>query len=151
MKPEYKKYLIIGGVVVLLVVGYWLFARNTIVKKQTADETPTEQVLPTVDSSVKVSLKAVSANKEVSLEVSGMPAGTQSVDYELSYQTAAQGLQGVIGTVSSDGQTSFKKQLTLGTCSSGTCVYHQVVGKINLTLKFTGDYGEKLFEKEFAL
>ncbi len=151
MKPEQKKYLMIGVVVVLLIVGFWLFTRNNNVKNQTEDQTPTEELLPTVDSSVKVSLKGTVGNKEVSLEVSNIPGGTESVDYELSYQTASQGLQGVIGTVSTEGKSNFKKQLTLGTCSSGTCVYHQVVGKINLTLKFTGDYGAKIFEKEFGL
>ena len=84
------------------------------------------------------------------LKVGNIPKNTQSIDYELSYQTAQQGLQGVIGTVTSE-KDNFEKKLTLGTCSSGTCVYHQVVGKIKLTLKFTGEYGEKIFEKEYAI
>ncbi len=152
MKPEYKKYLMVGGVVVLLlIVGYFIFSRGKSNQQDLSDIEPTEEVLPTVDSSVKVSLEGVGGNKEVNLAVSSIPGNTESVDYELSYQTASQGLQGVIGTVVTTGKSELEKKLTLGTCSSGTCVYHQVVGKIKLTLKFSGDYGEKIFEKEYEL
>lgn len=147
-----KKMILIGiTVVVLIIASFWLIGRKSSIQKETSDLEPTEEILPTVDDSVKVSLEGVSGNREVSLLVSNLPNGTESVDYELSYQTASQGLQGVIGTVPTDGESSFKKKLTLGTCSSGTCVYHQVVGKIKLTLKFSGNYGEKIFEKEYEL
>lgn len=152
MKPEQKKYAIIGGVVVLLLLVGFFVIKGQNTKTEIVEEAPVEDVIPTVDASVKVSLEANDAqNKEVALSASGIPSGTESVEYELSYLTASQGLQGVIGTVSLDGKRQFEKELTLGTCSSGTCVYHQVVGKIKLTLKFNGDYGAKLFEKEFEL
>ncbi|MCX6732529.1 MAG: hypothetical protein NTV98_03230 [Candidatus Roizmanbacteria bacterium] len=80
-----------------------------------------------------------------------VPNGTTSVDYELSYDTKGQGKQGVIGTISSISGNSFEKQMTLGTCSSGRCVYHEVIGAIQVTLKFTGEYGEKVLSKEFTL
>ncbi len=153
MKPEHKKYVIVGGIVaLLLLVGFFVINNRNNSQTEVLDESPVEDVLPTVDASVKVSLEANDAqNKEVTLSASGIPSGTESVEYELSYLTASQGLQGVIGTVSLEGKKQFEKELTLGTCSSGTCVYHQVVGKIKLTLKFNGDYGAKLFEKEFGL
>ncbi len=152
MKPEQKKYAIIGGVVVLLLLVGFFVIKGQNTKTEIVEEAPVEDVIPTVDASVKVSLEANDAqNKEVALSASGIPSGTESVEYELSYLTASQGLQGVIGTVSLEGKRQFEKELTLGTCSSGTCVYHQVVGKIKLTLKFNGDYGAKLFEKEFEL
>lgn len=152
MKPEQKKYAIVGGIVVLLLLVGFFVIKGQNTKTEVVEEAPVEDVIPTVDASVKVSLEASDAqNKEVTLSASGIPSGTESVEYELSYLTASQGLQGVIGTVSLDGKRQFEKELTLGTCSSGTCVYHQVVGKIKLTLKFNGDYGAKLFEKEFEL
>jgi hypothetical protein len=153
MKPEHKKYAIVGGVLVLLlIVGFFVVRGRAKPETDISDQTPVEDVIPTVDASVKVSLEANGAQKkEVSLSASSIPAGTDSVEYELSYLTASQGLQGVIGTVPMDGKRQFDKDLTLGTCSSGTCVYHEVVGKIKLTLKFNGDYGAKLFEKEFEL
>ena len=81
-----------------------------------------------------------------------VPPGTQTVEYELSYQEKEKGLQGVLGTVTLDeNQTEFDKQITLGTCSSGRCVYHEVVGKVKATLKFSGSYGDKIFEKEYEM
>lgn len=153
MKPEHKKYAIVAGVVVLLlVIGLFVFKGKGSQKVENEDQVPVEDVVPTVDASVKVSLAAEDAQKkEVVLKASALPANTTSVEYELSYLTASQGLQGVIGTVTLEGEDKFEKKLTLGTCSSGTCVYHQVVGKIKLTLKFNGDYGAKLFEKEYQL
>jgi len=147
-----KNVLIIGAVLlVLLAIGYWLLGRKNIPKNNQETISPTEIVLPTIDSSVKVDLQSVSGGKDVTLSINNIPSGTDSVDYELSYQTAQQGIQGVIGTIDVFNQSDYEKKITLGTCSSGTCVYHQVVGKIKLTLKFTGDYGEKLFEKEYEL
>ena len=111
----------------------------------------TEEVIPTVDSSVEVTLESALGNKEVTLSINNIPKNTKTIDYELSYQTEKQGLQGVIGTIKLDNEKSYQKKLTLGTCSSGTCVYHTVIGKIKLNLRFTGDYGERVFEKEVSL
>lgn len=153
MKMDKKTLLIAAAVIIVLVVaGFVLMGRKDASKKVNSDNTPTEGVMPTIDSSVKVNLEATGPDKkEVVLTASNLPQGTTSVDYELSYQTAQQGLQGVIGTVDTTGKDSLEKKLTLGTCSSGTCVYHQVVGSIKLTLKFSGDYGEKIFEKDYQI
>lgn len=152
MKPEQRKYLMISLIVlVLLITSYLVFGKNKVSQQQITEIEPTEEILPTVDSSVKVSLKGLNNNREVLLEITNIPNGTESVDYELSYQTASQGLQGIIGSVSMEEKAGIEKKLTLGTCSSGTCVYHQVVGKIKLTLKFSGNYGDKIFEKEYEL
>lgn len=152
MKPEQRKYLMISLIVlILLITSYLVFGKNKVSQQQITEIEPTEEILPTVDSSVKVSLKGLNNNREVLLEITNIPNGTESVDYELSYQTASQGLQGIIGSVSMEEKTGIEKKLTLGTCSSGTCVYHQVVGKIKLTLKFSGNYGDKIFEKEYEL
>ena len=107
--------------------------------------------IPTVDSSTVVTLKSLQGNKEILLEGKGVPSGTSSIDYELSYDTQGQGKQGVIGTISDITGNTFEKQMTLGTCSSGRCVYHEVIGSIQVTLKFTGDYGERILVKEFSL
>lgn len=152
MKPEQKKYLIITiTVIALLVIGYWLLGnRNKGNKQESKEPLPTEMVIPTVDQSVRISLTDAGSGKEVLLSISNVPGETESVDYELSYNTAQQGLQGVIGTITGS-EDSYEKKLTLGTCSSGACVYHQVVGKIKLSLKFNGSFGEKVFEKEYLI
>ena len=150
MKLNKKSYIIGAVLLVLLTTVFFVFGRKQAPKEIINETSEIEELIPTIDSSVKVSLDSVAGSKELLLKVDNLPSNTQSVDYELSYQTAQQGLQGVIGTVTNEGD-SLEKKLTLGTCSSGTCVYHQVVGKIKLTLKFTGEYGEKIFEKEYGL
>lgn len=151
MKKQNK--IIIAGLAILgiLLVAFIIFSKSNGSQKKTSNENiPTEMLIPTVDSSVKASLDKATGGKEVMLKINSIPKGTTGIDYELSYQTAQQGLQGVIGTISlAEGESNYEKKLTLGTCSSGTCVYHQVVGKIKLTLKFNGDFGERVLEKEY--
>lgn len=149
-----KKAVIASVVVVILVVvGIVLFTvSQNAAKKQQADEVlNNEEAIPTVDSSVQVSLKALSGKKDVELTVKGIPNGTESVQYELSYDAQGQGPQGAIGTAELHGERTLSKKITLGTCSSGTCVYHTVVGGIKLSLLFEGGYGQKSFEKEYDL
>ena len=149
-----KKKMMIA-VVGLLVLGGIVLGIFFSQKKAAVVEQPTKQedlgVIPTVGASTTVTLAALTGNKEMVLKSNGIPSGTTSVDYELSYDTKAQGKQGVIGTVNTITGNSFEKQMTLGTCSSGRCVYHEVVGAIQVTLKFSGDYGEKILSKEFSL
>ncbi len=155
MNLDKKKLLVIGTVLItfLIIGGVLVSSRKTRLEKQPEEELlPTEVVIPTVGSDVSVDLVSSSAGREVALQIKGIPSDTESIDYELSYQTKQQGLQGVIGTIElKKNESEVDKSLTLGTCSSGTCVYHQVVGKIRLNLRFTGDYGDKVFEKEYDI
>lgn len=159
MSMDFKnKNTVLGGGVILLLVALLLvvvLSRGNNKPAVTSEKqtNPTEQTaIPTVDTSVKVDLLPRDGKKEMTLTIKGMPTKTQSIDYELSYLTKQQGLQGIIGTITlQTAESEYEKQLTLGTCSSGKCVYHEVVGKIKVTLKFSGEYGEKLFDKEFDL
>ena len=149
-----KKTIIIGIVVVLIIVGIFYFMNKRTQTQTNKDQgvTPTEALIPTVDSSVKVTLEPSKGNKEVTLTLEGIPQNTNTIEYSLSYMTKSQGLQGLIGTITtSSGESSYEKSLTLGTCSSGTCVYHEVVGNIKMELKFSGSYGDKVMTKEFSL
>lgn len=151
MKLKKSQLMVALGVLVVVIVGIFVFRGAGSSQKNTTSPEPTEAVIPTIDNSVQVNLTSPSGGKEVVLDVKNIPMGTQTIDYELSYQTRLQGLQGVIGTITLNNESNYQKKLTLGTCSSGTCVYHEVVGKIKLTLKFTGNYGDKIFEKEYGL
>jgi len=144
-------YWMVGGLI-LLGVGMGIFFSQQKPKK--IDQVQKKEeigAIPTVDSSTVVTLKSLQGNKEIALEGKGVPNGTTSIDYELSYDTKGQGKQGVIGTISTITGNAFEKQMTLGTCSSGRCVYHEVIGQIQVTLRFTGEYGEKILIKEFSL
>lgn len=143
---------IVVGALVLIGIGLAVFFSQQKPKVVGQPQKKEELgAIPTVDASTAVSLSSLQGNKEIILKSAGIPNGTTSVDYELSYDTKAQGKQGVIGTVSNISGSDFEKQMTLGTCSSGRCVYHEVVGAIQVTLKFTGEYGEKILSKEFTL
>jgi len=149
-----KKNMMYGviGALILLGVGIGIFISRQEPKKIDQVQKKEEvDAIPTVDSSTVVTLKSLQGNKEILLEGKGVPSGTSSIDYELSYDTQGQGKQGVIGTISDITGNTFEKQMTLGTCSSGRCVYHEVIGSIQVTLKFTGDYGERILVKEFSL
>ncbi len=153
MKLE-KKYLYLGLFILffLLSIVYFLLGRKNTSRETFSSISPTEMLIPTIDNSVKVGLLVSAPGKEVLLKIKNIPKGTQVIDYELSYQTAKQGLQGVIGTIDlGRNESDFQKKITLGTCSAGVCVYHEVVGKIKLNLKFTGSYGERVFEKEYEI
>ncbi|MBI3366047.1 hypothetical protein HY041_00260 [Candidatus Roizmanbacteria bacterium] len=152
MKIKKPQLVFIGVLIAVFLLMGGLMLRGTgVSKKESQSPQPTETVIPTVDSSVKIDLTSSLGGKEVVLEIKNIPSSTQTIDYELSYQTKQQGLQGVIGTITLNSESGYEKRITLGTCSSGKCVYHDVVGKIKVTLKFTGNYGDKIFEKEYEL
>lgn len=144
-------YWIIGGLTLLGIGGGMLVSQQQPKKVDQVQKKEEVDAIPTVDSSTIVALKSLQGNREIVLEGKGVPNGTSSMDYELSYDTKDQGKQGVIGTISTINGGSFEKQMTLGTCSSGRCVYHEVIGSIQVTLKFTGEYGEKILIKELSL
>ncbi len=151
-----KQKILIGGViflslVVLLVIVGKIFMKPTGGATSLSPTEVMDEPIPTIDSSVMVELKQQTGSHDVVLSMSDLPKGTESIDYELSYETVKQGLQGVIGTIVVTDEKSYEKKLTLGTCSSGACVYHEVDGAIKLNLKFTGSFGEKIFEKEYEL
>src|SRR5437870_5234861 len=119
-KSSNKQYMIIGAaVVVVLGVGAFFAFKGSGVKPQTQAKQQLENaaVVPTVDPSVKADLKGKNGNKEVVLSVSGIPNGTSTIEYEFSYQTKQQGLQGLIGTIDvTAGKPDYQKEITLGTC-----------------------------------
>lgn len=111
-----------------------------------------DEPFPTIDEkAVFIQLERSRKKGVVVLRIKDIPKKTKTIDYEISYQTKDQGLQGVIGTIDLKGETEYNKEIFLGTQSSGHSVYHQVVGPLKLSLKFSGDYGERFFEKDFEI
>lgn len=157
LKNMPKPYLIGGGVIIALLIVIIVLMSGG--KKEEAQANPTEpqvaqeepEAIPTVDPSVKVAVEAMAGNK-VSIEVDGVPDGTDTIDYELSYDTSDKGMQGVIGQLEINGDKAAPdEEIFLGTCSSGTCISHNVTGSTKVTLHFSGTYGEQLFEEEYEL
>ncbi len=145
--------MVLGGIflVLFLLSSYWLLiGRKSSANKKNEQTAPLDGVIPTIDSSVKISLTALTGKKEVLLSIKNIPTNTTELEYILSYETVEGGLQGVNSTAEITEQ-DFEKKITLGTCSSGTCVYHNIKDEIKVELVFKGDYGERYFTKEYKL
>lgn len=147
-----KQRALAGALIVLLIgIGVFLLFRNVRSQDETSDETvfeePTE-VIPTVDPSVQVRIEG---SKEATLNITGIPAGTTDIEYELSYNTSTGSIEGLFGTIEVDGESTVEEEITFGTCSSGVCRYHEITGEVHGVLKFSGDYGDRLLEKDFTL
>lgn len=154
-----KKIVIAATVIIILLVGLLGIkigsqnADKKTVEQEIDSVLPDSEVIPTVDDSVEVEVSANSAVTELTLTISNFPDGTDVIEYELAYETESGLLQGIPGTIKNvSGKKSITRSgLTLGTCSSGTCKYDRGVNAVTATIKFVGDYGSKIFEKEFQL
>lgn len=151
-----KKILIVLVIVSVLFIGsVVLKVKSSQQKKMTKEVAkeeilPESEILPTVDSRVLVNLTSKD-KKEATLTIKNIPSGTSIIDYELSYLASGNLPKGVVGTVDVEGKNSVERKITLGTCSSGSCVYDQGITSIKVNLKFEGDYGSQLFDKEFKI
>lgn len=150
-----KNNILIGigaVIVVLMIVIFGVFGNKASKETKKTITSSQSDIIPTVDSSVKVDLLAKNSKKAVDLTISGIPEGTTSIEYSISYQTKQQGLQGIIGALQvKSGEKERIVSREMGTCSSGKCVYHEVVGTVKVELKFSGQYGERAFDKEYSL
>ncbi len=151
-----KNIYIIGGIVLLVVaiaIYFFLSGKKETTPTKTAKKIPfQEELIPTVDPSVQVSVKAGSGKKKFNLHIEGIPAGTTSLEYVITYETKDGGLPGISGTVDIPANSSEyeKKDLLLGTCSTGgACVYHDLSSPLHISVKFIGDYGERLSTNDF--
>ena len=156
-----KNTIIIAVLAVLVIISIGLFflSRQTTNSSGTAqgNSLPSSNVVPTVDASVKVDLKAADASKhEMILSIDGIPNDTKTIDYMLTYDTVERGSQGVLGEGDSaitvtPGQKSYTKKYLIGTESSGKKLYDTLSSPVHVSLKFNGSYGVKTFDKDFKL
>lgn len=161
--------MFLGGVFLVLFIlsGYWLLiGRKSSVSKESSPTVPSDNIFPKVDSSVRVDLKSIKKG-EALLSINNAPNNTQSIEFEMSYLVVNKDTgeggggnvsQGAIGkcyesnNVWECGEPAPSgRKIILGTCSSGVCRYHDITGPIKVSLKFSGDYGQKTFEKEYTL
>lgn len=153
MNQTQKQYIMFGVVIVILLIGGVFFymrsrptAKSADTKESVFDEP--EEVIPTVSSSVKARIKGTT---EATIYLDGIPAETDEVEYEISYETKSGSIEGVFGTIDVGGKSSAEEEVTFGTCSSGVCRYHDIEGAVKGVFKFSGSYGEQLLETTFDL
>ncbi len=150
-----KKIIIAVLIVLLISIGLIFYLKTRFVstpEEETILPTPTV-VLPTVSESIKVNLTSSNAYKSVDLSIEGLTSDISSIEYELTYQTGAGLPRGVLGTINLKGEKQINKtDITLGTCSSGKCVYDTGVTTVNLSLKFNFSSGQSsVFQKSYSL
>lgn len=154
--------LVVLSVIVIMAVAWGIIASRSSRSSADGDLIENEEVIPTVDSSVKVELTEGDKKGEVTISIKNAPAGSKKAEIELNYNRKRQPQDETVDDEIPDGALSSctfkggsrnctKEGITLGTCSSGVCRYHQVVGKIKLTITFEGSYGKRLFTKEYEL
>lgn len=140
-----KKYLIVAGAVVLVLLGgYFLFFAN----KSSNENAPTvaEQNIPTISAeSIGLTLKPGSDGKRVIMTVT-KTNDIDSLDYELSYTSKGDIPRGVLGHVDvKKGQTA-TADIYLGTCSN-VCHPDTDVKNIKIIVKVNKSDG-KVFQAE---
>lgn len=169
MKLNKKTTMILSGVflVFFILSSYWLFiGRKTSVNKTNDEAIQSDNIFPTVDSSVQVDLKSIKKGEAI-LSINNAPNGTESIEFEMSYLVVNEDTgdggdgtvsQGAIGKCDEENSvwgcgepSSSGRKIILGTCSSGVCRYHNITGPIKVSLKFSGNYGKKIFTKEYNL
>jgi len=164
-----KSLLVVFLILAFLGFTFFLILNNKRLSKEedSVIALPTESLIPTVDSSVKVDFKTLKRG-EVAITISNEPKGTKEIDFELVYKALNSSFQekeeafveqGAIGKCyqfktfwqcgEEDGYGG--RKIVLGTCSSGVCRYHNISGPIKLNLRFTGKYGEKIYQGEFKI
>jgi len=150
-----KKIILIVVIVLLISIGLIFYLKNRFISTS-EDEviipTPTV-VLPTVSENIKVNLLPRNNNKSVDLSIEGLTSDISSIEYELTYQTGVGLPRGMLGTIKLKGEKNINKtDITLGTCSSGNCVYDTGVTSVNLSLKFNFSNGQSsVFQESYSL
>lgn len=151
-----KKGIAALVLVLVLIVGFFLFSRQGSSTEQPEKKlsTPTEAPIPTVGPEVQVTVEKGKGKSEFDLSIEGIPQGTESFEYVITYETTDGGLPGISSSIELEpGESSYTKEgILLGTCSTGgACVYHELVGPLQIAIKFIGPYGAQLFEGAFEL
>lgn len=140
------------SIILVVLLGTGIYVARQSGKNDTVGEDglPTTEVIPTVDSSTVVTLTPKNGKKEVLLSVKGIPNGTTSLEYSISYNTT-ENIEGTGGEVETKGKSTYEQKIVLGTASRNIYRYHNVVGPIRVDIVFSGSYGKKQFGHDFNL
>lgn len=149
-----NKTALIASVVILVLVlgGGFLLVKN--LTKPAPDTTEEEEFaadLPPVDSSVVVTLEPKADKTAVVLSASNIPDGTDSLEYELSYNNEEGLPKGALGKIELDSKSEVTRDILLGTCSRNVCTYDKGVTAVKLVLKFNHPDGDTQYTKEYPL
>jgi hypothetical protein len=137
-----RKFQIVVGVVILVLVGGFLVFKNITSNSQQAvnnNVSSTEVPVPTITADqLGLTLKAGPLKRTVIVTVANT-TGISAIEYELSYISKGDIPRGAIGQMDL-AKTPSVKEITLGTCSD-VCHYDTGVSNIKIILKITKNDG----------
>ncbi|MDO8269268.1 MAG: hypothetical protein Q7T54_01190 [Candidatus Levybacteria bacterium] len=130
----------IGAVVIVVGIAIFIFVQNS--KKASVvegpEETVEEQAIQMSPEDIGLKLTANSNNTEVTMEITDV-SKFNSFEYEMNYDAEIDGEmvpRGAIGSGDVEvGETTIRKEITIGTCSSGKCKYDTGVAKVSFVIR----------------
>jgi len=144
-----KVIIVIAGVLLILVVGYFLIFNKSTKEPVVAQPQATEETILTLSpEEIGLTLTAIDNNRKVLMEIANT-SGLSSLEYELSYTSKGDIPRGVLGTIDIKSNKPIKHEIVLGTCSD-VCHYDQDVSNIKLILKITKS-DNKVYQSEKTL
>jgi len=154
--PFNPKLGIIVGLVVLVIVGVFLFTRKSNTETSSpVKEQEQEVVVEKVDASISVDVAwSKSKDNTVVLTAKGLGGKYTSVGYELQYESGGVGKGVTSGSKPLDvtGKDTFDREIYLGTCSRNVCKPDPGVKKVSVVLEFTSADGKRSeFSKDYDL
>src|ERR1051326_2975630 len=84
MKNRRNLIIVVAAVIFLIGIGLYIRSRTKSAKDQSTGILD-EAVIPTVDPSVKVDLQSTGKKGEVKLAIKNAPQGTNTIEYEITY------------------------------------------------------------------
>jgi len=148
-----KKYFLLAafilGALILVFAGLFLRRRATGENITNPSRADLESSVLPLEERPYVVLIPRSDGHELKLQIENLK-GVQSIDYELVYFVDDVS-RGVIGSVNVQGESSFSRDLLLGSCSRNVCKYDEGVKNGMLTLSFRGAAGVQKYEASFYL
>jgi hypothetical protein len=153
-----RKSIIIGIIILIVLVTSGFFIIKAVNQKSSnlkvsQNVDPTPEIIPEVDSSIKVVVKLI-ANNTVSMNVTGLDGKMKSMDYELTYDS-----QGLIKGVNSGskpvdliGKSEISRDIYMGTCSRNVCKPDLGVKTVSVVLELMSTNDKKSqFSQDFDL
>ena len=127
----------IAAVIVMVIIVGFIFMQNS--KKATvAEDEPTleETAIQMTAEDIGLVLTPNAANTEITMEITDV-SKFNSFEYEMNYDAQVDGEmvpRGAIGSGEVEGD-SIKREITIGTCSSGKCKYDTGVNKVSFIIR----------------
>ncbi len=136
-----KNKLALIGILTVLIVGViagFIFFQNTKKIEEIVDnETIEEQAIEISPEDIELILTPNSNNTEVVMTINDT-SKFSSFEYEMNYDTEVDGEvvpRGAIGSGEVEDGKPIKREITIGTCSSGKCKYDTGVTKISFIIR----------------